>query len=186
MTSKLWTDRADASPRKHWLCLVCHNKTTILKLEDVDITYVFNSTSLTIFQCEAGSKYNLNILLLKCYMDVAAVAQWVELVVIRRSLVRIPAPLGGATCQSILEQDTEPRSCRCSADAIGEGPAMSWQLFQGEPWPMPIVWTGFGPSKTRSPSGGNGNIPRPSRISGKKTKWNVSHKFEMISLMVAC
>ena len=51
-------------------------------------------------------------------------------------------------------------------------PAMSWQLIQGVPWPMPIVWTGFGPSKTRSPLGGNGNIPRPSRISGKTTKRN--------------
>ena len=56
-----------------------------------------------------------------------------------------------------------------AATDISKGPVMSWKLIQGEPWPMPIVCTGFGPSK---PLGGNGNIPRPSGTSGKTTKRN--------------
>ena len=80
----------------------------------------------------------------------AAVAQWVELV-IGRSLVRIPAPLGWnwATCRSILEQDIEPQNCSwCAvgtcvvASAISKGPEMSWRLIQGVPSP---TLTGFCP-----------------------------------------
>ena len=41
------------------------------------------------------------------------------------------------TCRSILKQNTEPQNC-VAASTISEGPAMSWWLIQGVPWPSPI------------------------------------------------
>ena len=42
----------------------------------------------------------------------------------------------------------------CVATAISKGPAMSWRLIQGVPWPSLMCKTGFGPSKPRNPSRG--------------------------------
>ena len=39
-----------------------------------------------------------------------------------------------------------------AATAISKGPAMSWRLIQGVPWPSPMSGTGFGPSKPHNPS----------------------------------
>ena len=41
-----------------------------------------------------------------------------------------------------------------AATAISKGPAMSWRLIQGVPWPLPMSKTGFGPKKPRNPSEG--------------------------------
>ena len=84
--------------------------------------------------------------------------------VIRRSPAQIPAPLGGTgihvevSLSKILNPKIAPdvQMAPCvAATAISKGPAMSCQLIQGVPWPMPIVWTGFGPSKPQGPLGGN-------------------------------
>ena len=91
---------------------------------------------------------------------VAAVAQWVELVV-GRLLVRIPAPRGGTelhvevSLSKILNPKIAPDVQLApwgAASAISKGPAMSWQLNQGEPWiafTHPV--TGFGPSNPATP-----------------------------------
>ena len=65
--------------------------------------------------------------------------------VIRWSLVWIPAPgWNWATCQSILEQDTEPWSSSWCADGT-----LCHCHQQGScDELLPIKWTGFGPSET--------------------------------------
>ena len=107
------------------------------------------------------------------------------------------APLGGTELHTevSLSKILNPRIAPdvqlvpyVAATVISKGPAMSWQLIQGVPWPSPMSTTGFGPSKPRNPHGKKRKRKRTNKCILTILNINIKHiwKITMCASLTTC